>query len=142
MIYLLAKAGPTPSLIVCYLIALASIIGLITAPPGTALFFIILAISGAVILGSQYAMNAVVAEFYPAAIRATACGYAGGVGRAGAILAPALGGVVVGLIGPISLAFGVAALPTIAAFLATVVLHISKALKSSQGSEGGRDAGL
>jgi hypothetical protein len=78
-------------------------------------------------------MNAVVAGSYPAEIRATACGYAGGVGRAGAILAPALGGIAVARIGPGSLAFGLAALPAAVTLLATVVLHASRALGKPPG---------
>jgi AAHS family 4-hydroxybenzoate transporter-like MFS transporter len=49
--------------------------------------------SGMSVVGGQTASNALAADFYPTAIRATGIGWALGVGRVGSILGPILGGV-------------------------------------------------
>jgi AAHS family 4-hydroxybenzoate transporter-like MFS transporter len=49
--------------------------------------------SGMSVVGGQTASNALAADFYPTAIRATGVGWALGIGRVGSILGPILGGV-------------------------------------------------
>jgi MFS transporter, AAHS family, 4-hydroxybenzoate transporter len=49
--------------------------------------------SGMGVIGGQTAANALAADFYPTAIRATGVGWALGIGRVGSILGPILGGV-------------------------------------------------
>lgn len=44
------------------------------------------------VVGSQFCLNALAAELYPTAMRATGVGWALGVGRIGSILGPVLGG--------------------------------------------------
>jgi AAHS family 4-hydroxybenzoate transporter-like MFS transporter len=83
-----------------------------------ALFLSILAFSGAMIVGSQFCLNAVVNQFYPSAMRATAAGYATGAGRLGAVAAPAVGGVVFSISTSPSLAFYVLVVPAVAAVIA------------------------
>ena len=58
------------------------------------LLFIVVASAGASTIGTQIVSNAYVGQFYPMAIRATGLGYALGIGRSGAILAP----IVIGLL--------------------------------------------
>jgi hypothetical protein len=48
------KIGPTPALIASYAVALASVFGLMVTLPEAAVFFFVLAIFGAVNLGSHY----------------------------------------------------------------------------------------
>ena len=52
---------------------------------------------GASTLGTQLIAYAYASQFYPTAIRSTGVGFASGVGRAGAILAPILIGALVAL---------------------------------------------
>jgi MFS transporter, AAHS family, 4-hydroxybenzoate transporter len=54
--------------------------------------FVVAALAGAGIAGSQAALNAFAANFYPTAIRATGVGWALGVGRLGAIASPIIAG--------------------------------------------------
>lgn len=56
----------------------------------TALVFIFF--TGVGVIGSQFFLNVIAAGFYPTAIRTTGVGWALGVGRVGAIIAPLLGG--------------------------------------------------
>ena len=68
-------------------------------------------VAGFCIVGAQTAANALVAAFYPTALRSTGVGWALGVGRIGSIVGPLLGGVLLAWKwGPPEL-FLVAALP-------------------------------
>lgn len=59
---------------------------------GTGLLYAAVAVAGLGSVGTQILVNGYVAVHYPAAIRATALGWALGVGRAGAIVGPLFGG--------------------------------------------------
>jgi AAHS family 4-hydroxybenzoate transporter-like MFS transporter len=50
-------------------------------------------VAGFCIVGGQIAANALAAAFYPTAVRATGVGWALGIGRAGSIVGPLVGGV-------------------------------------------------
>jgi AAHS family 4-hydroxybenzoate transporter-like MFS transporter len=52
---------------------------------------------GLFLLGSQYGLNAMSAQLYPSNIRATAVGWALGVGRLGGILGPSIAGMLIAL---------------------------------------------
>jgi membrane protease YdiL (CAAX protease family) len=62
----------------------------------TAALYILIGLAGASTIGTQIVANAYTGQFYPMAVRATGLGWALGVGRSGAILAPILIGVLVG----------------------------------------------
>lgn len=57
------------------------------------LAFLPTALGGAGIAGSQFCFNALVASYYPTAVRTTGLGWALGVGRVGSILGPLIGGM-------------------------------------------------
>ena len=63
----------------------------------TELLFVVVFVVGASTLGTQLLAYAYAGEFYPTAIRSTGVGFASGIGRMGAILAPILIGVLVAL---------------------------------------------
>jgi MFS transporter, AAHS family, benzoate transport protein len=63
----------------------------------TELLFLIVFVVGASTLGTQLLAYAYAGGFYPTAIRSTGVGFASGIGRTGAILAPILIGVLVSL---------------------------------------------
>jgi len=63
----------------------------------TELLFLMVFVVGASTLGTQLLAYAYAGEFYPIAIRSTGVGFASGVGRMGAILAPILIGGLVAL---------------------------------------------
>jgi MFS family permease len=62
-------------------------------PSTGASWWLLLFVIGAGTSGTQFALNALAAEFYPTAIRSTGVGWAVGVGRIGAILGPLSGGI-------------------------------------------------
>ncbi len=63
-------------------------------PASLPVWTVLLLIVGAGVSGTQAALTALSAIFYPAAIRATGAGWASAAGRAGAVLAPLAGGLV------------------------------------------------
>jgi MFS transporter, AAHS family, benzoate transport protein len=63
----------------------------------TELLFLMVFIVGASTLGTQLLAYAYAGEFYPTAIRSTGVGFASGIGRTGAIVAPVLIGALVSL---------------------------------------------
>ncbi|WP_256577316.1 hypothetical protein [Pseudomonas sp. Irchel s3f19] len=70
-------------------------------------------------------LNYLIVTAYPTALRATATGWAIGVGRVGAIIGSAIGGVVLESIGP-SGYFASLALPLILAVAAVMVIRVSR----------------
>ncbi len=82
------------------------------APIMVAAFF-----AGWFVIGSQYGANALAAAYYPTFIRSSGVGWALGVGRAGNIVGPIIGGVMLGTGWSIAIIWFVSAVaPTIAAF--------------------------
>ena len=71
-------------------------IALLAVKPPQAVVFALLFVGGYGTIGTAMIVNAYVTEHYPAANRATAIGWSLGVGRAGAILGPTLGGILIG----------------------------------------------
>jgi len=61
------------------------------------LLYLIVALVGATTTGTQIVTYAYAGQFYPTGIRSTGIGFAAGVGRTGAILAPILIGILVSL---------------------------------------------
>jgi AAHS family 4-hydroxybenzoate transporter-like MFS transporter len=87
--------------------------------------------SGMGVIGGQTVSNALTADFYPTAIRATGIGWALGIGRVGSILGPILGGVLLSYGGSARRVFWAAAVPAlIATFAAVVVSFMKKEVKA------------
>jgi AAHS family benzoate transporter-like MFS transporter len=90
----------------------------------TASLFVVVFVVGASTLGTQLLAYAYAGGFYPHAIRSTGVGFASGVGRIGAIVAPVLIGWLVSLKLPLEqnfMAIGVAGL--IGAMAVTLIDH-------------------
>jgi AAHS family benzoate transporter-like MFS transporter len=90
----------------------------------TASLFVVVFVVGASTLGTQLLAYAYAGGFYPHAIRSTGVGFASGVGRIGAIVAPVLIGWLVSLRLPLEqnfMAIGVAGL--IGAMAVTLIDH-------------------
>jgi len=78
--------------------------------------------SGVGVIGGQTVANALSADYYPTAIRATGVGWCLGIGRIGSILGPILGGFLLSYGGTARHVFWAAAIPAlIATFAATAV---------------------
>jgi AAHS family benzoate transporter-like MFS transporter len=83
-------------LIVMYLLG-AMFLYMMTVKTSQEVLYVIVALVGATTTGTQILTYAYAGQFYPTAIRSTGIGFASGVGRAGAILAPILIGFLVSL---------------------------------------------
>jgi AAHS family benzoate transporter-like MFS transporter len=100
----------------------------------TELLFLVVGLAGASTIGTQIVANAYTGQFYPMAIRSTGLGWALGVGRTGAIIAPILIGVLVALNLPLQQNFIAIAIPAVIGMLA--VLLIDHRRSASAHSEG------
>jgi AAHS family 4-hydroxybenzoate transporter-like MFS transporter len=88
--------------------------------------FLLIALAGFGIGGQQLALNYLVVASYPAAVRSTAMGWAIGMGRMGAILGSAVGGVVLSRLGSAGF-FWMLALPlAIACVSILLIRHTSR----------------
>ncbi|MCK8787394.1 MFS transporter [Roseomonas sp. NAR14] len=90
-------------------------------PPSAVLLQAVALLLGVVVQGAQAGLNALVAGFYPTAIRSTGVGWALAVGRIGSIVGPVLGGVVLSLGWSLQQIFLAGAVPALCAGLAVLV---------------------
>jgi len=91
------KAGATPVLVSEFGLSILLIGSLGVLPPSLAMILTIAFVLGILVQGAQAGLNALVAGFYPTAIRSTGVGWALGVGRIGSVVGPILGGVMLSL---------------------------------------------
>ncbi len=91
----------------------------------TELLFMVVFVVGASTLGTQLVAYAYAGEYYPTAIRATGVGFASGIGRAGAILAPVLIGFLVSLKLPLEQNFMAIALAGLLGMIAVMLINQS-----------------
>lgn len=108
-------------------ILIAAALGLSIQSQQWGLIFIFIALAGFGIGGQQLALNYLVIASYPAEVRATATGWAIGMGRLGAILGSAIGGTILAASGVTGYFFALI-LPLILAFIC--VLAIRKSYRS------------
>lgn len=93
----------------------------------TELLFVVVFVVGASTLGTQLFAYAYAGDFYPAAIRSTGVGFASGVGRIGAIVAPVLIGWLVSLKLPLEQNFMAISLAGIVGALAVTLINQARA---------------
>lgn len=105
-----------------YLLAAVSITLLGYRVPIEALFLLV-GLAGASTIGTQIVTYAYVGQFYPMAVRATGIGWASGVGRSGAILAPIVIGSLVGMALPLEQNFMAIAIPAVIAAVAVALIN-------------------
>lgn len=90
--FLLPRVDTRRLLAVMFVVGIAVALGLGLAGQNWSLVFVLVGIAGFGIGGQQIALNYLIVGSYPTALRATATGWAIGMGRAGAILGSAVGG--------------------------------------------------
>ncbi len=105
-----------------YLLAAVSITLLGYRVP-TEVLFVLVGLAGASTIGTQIVTYAYVGQFYPMAVRSTGIGWASGVGRSGAILAPIVIGTLVGMALPLEQNFMAIAIPAMIAAIAVAFIH-------------------
>lgn len=89
----------------------------------TELLFVVVFVVGASTLGTQLLAYAYAGEFYPTAIRSTGVGFASGIGRMGAILAPILIGFLVSLNLPLEQNFMAIGLAGLLGMIAVMLIN-------------------
>jgi AAHS family 4-hydroxybenzoate transporter-like MFS transporter len=77
---------------------------------------------GFFVIGSQYCINALAANYYPTALRSTGVGWALGIGRIGSILGPVIGGIMIGMGWANTQLFTATATPAVLAAVAVFVI--------------------
>jgi len=90
------------------------------------ILFLVVGVAGATTLGTQLLAYSYVGQFYPMGIRSTGIGWASGVGRSGAILAPIVIGMLIGMHLPLQQNFIVIAIPAVIAFVAIALVDHSR----------------
>jgi len=85
--------------------------------------YLLVGLAGASTIGTQIVTYAYAGQFYPASVRSTGIGWASGVGRSGAILAPIVIGTLVGMALPLEQNFVAIAIPGVIAVLAVSMIR-------------------
>jgi AAHS family benzoate transporter-like MFS transporter len=105
-----------------YVLAAVSIT-LLGVPMPTEALFVVVGLAGASTIGTQIVTYAYAGQFYPMAIRSTGIGFASGVGRSGAILAPIVIGALVAMALPLQQNFVAIAIPAVIAAVAVAMIQ-------------------
>ncbi|WP_338761046.1 MFS transporter [Massilia sp. METH4] len=126
-------------LVAMYALAAVSIT-LLGYPVPTPVLFLLVGLAGASTIGTQIVTYAYAGQFYPAAVRATGIGWASGVGRSGAILAPIAIGTLVGLALPLQHNFAAIAVPAVIATVAVALIRHERSAVAVLNSEPARAA--
>jgi AAHS family benzoate transporter-like MFS transporter len=108
-----------------YVLAAISITLLGVKMPTEALFLVV-GLAGASTIGTQIVTYAYAGQFYPMAVRSTGIGFASGIGRSGAILAPIVIGALVAMALPLQQNFLAIAVPAVIAAVAVAMINHSR----------------
>ena len=92
--------------------------------------------AGFCVVGGQIAANALAANFYPTAVRATGVGWALGIGRVGSIIGPLVGGVLLAEKWSTAAVFMAAAAAALCAALAALALSRVAMVSGGKGVAG------
>lgn len=123
--FVLPKVGTRRLLIALLVLGIAIAIGLAYAGTSWGLVFTLAGAAGLGIGGQQIALNYLVVGAYPTTLRATATGWAIGMGRVGAIAGSALGGTFLNMGGPGGF-YLTLAVPLAAALLAVIAIRTNE----------------
>jgi AAHS family benzoate transporter-like MFS transporter len=128
------KFGPRPLVIVGFVSAAAALL-LMSLNPPAALMTVLAAVAGFGGLGTQNMINDYIAQFYPAATRATGLGWALAVGRIGAIAGPTYGALLVSFGGGVPAAAIAFAAPALLGAVLMLTLHNRVSSRSAAAAE-------
>jgi AAHS family 4-hydroxybenzoate transporter-like MFS transporter len=123
--WLIARRGFVSTLIGSFALAAATIFTI--GQPGVSLTLLIalVFVAGWCVVGGQPGLNALEATFYPTDLRSTGIGWALGVGRAGAIVGPYLGGMLIANHWTTQQLFMAASIPAVVATLTMIGLRFA-----------------
>ncbi|MGC4028382.1 MAG: MFS transporter [Steroidobacteraceae bacterium] len=126
------RIGPVRVLVIAYVLAIGATVALSSGVGSGTAFYFALVVAGLATVGSQFCLSAVTAQAYPSAIRATASGFASGIGRGGAILVPIAAGALVALLNGSDRSFLIALVPAAIALAAAAALEMSGDLRRAK----------
>ncbi len=118
-----------------YVLAAVSIT-LLGVPMATEALFVVVGLAGASTIGTQIVTYAYAGQFYPMAIRSTGIGFASGMGRSGAILAPIVIGMLVAMALPLQQNFIAIAIPAVIAAVAVAMIQHGRSASARLQGEG------
>jgi AAHS family 4-hydroxybenzoate transporter-like MFS transporter len=121
--WLMQRWGPFLVLAVSYTLTAGALALLGTHITEPALLVVLILVTGNGINGGQVALNALSATLYPTAVRATGVGWALGVGRFGAIVAPLAAGTLMAAGIKLGHIFWLAIIPTLICAIGVVLLR-------------------
>jgi AAHS family 4-hydroxybenzoate transporter-like MFS transporter len=121
--WLIARRGFMFTLIGSFAVATVTIFAI--GQPGVwlTLLFALVFVAGWCVVGGQPGLNAFEATFYPTDLRSTGIGWALGVGRAGALVGPYVGGMLMGNHWTTEHLFMAASLPALISTITMVALR-------------------
>jgi AAHS family 4-hydroxybenzoate transporter-like MFS transporter len=128
--WLIGRLGFIPVLTVSFGLACVTIA--LIGQPGVsiALVFVLVFIAGWCVVGGQPGINALAGTFYPTYLRSTGVGWGLGIGRAGAIVGPVLGGAFIGRRWSTRDIFFAASVPALISTVALLALRVAMAQRS------------
>jgi MFS transporter, AAHS family, benzoate transport protein len=100
----------------------------------TELLYVLVGLAGASTIGTQTVTCAYAGQLYPMAIRGTGIGWMLGIGRGGAILAPIVIGVLVGMEMPLQQNFMAIGIPGVVAAIAVSLISHGRSASAQPGS--------
>jgi AAHS family 4-hydroxybenzoate transporter-like MFS transporter len=129
--WLADKLGSLPKVLAtAYGLAAVTICVAAFSLTNTPVLVVAMFLTGCCINGGQGSLNTISAMFYPTAIRATGIGWALGVGRIGAVIGPAVGGMfVTAAFAPVNVVLA-NVLPAVIGVVAIVLFHLRHAAQS------------
>ena len=117
------RNGFSKALIASFLLAATAIMMIGQVQTSLPLLFVTIFIAGFCVVGSQPAINAMAATFYPTSLRSTGIGWSVGIGRLGSIIGPVIGGELLRLEWSMGALFIAAAAPAAIAAVTTMSLR-------------------
>ena len=130
---LMDRFTPTRGLLYAYIASVVFVFSFGFAGKSLVLLAIVTFWAGFTVYGTQAGLLAFIGPRYPVAIRATGLGWVFAIGRAGHVLGPIIGAVLVAQRWPLSQMFMVAAVP---ALIATICMVIIKSIVQKREKEG------
>lgn len=133
--WMISRVGFAGVLTTSFGIAAVSIALIGPSLASTALLFVVVFVAGWSVIGAQPGVNALAATFYPTYMRSTGIGWGLGVGRAGAIVGPYLGGVFLSRQWTAEQLFVAAATPAVVSCLAMFAFRWAARASQSAGAQ-------
>lgn len=116
------RIGPYGVLCTSYLLAAVLVACIGVADLSRPLLLAVIFGAGFCVIGGQFGLNALAANYYPTAIRSTGVGWALGIGRIGSIAGPVIGGLIITAEWPAAQLFMISAIPALVSAIGVYII--------------------